>query len=43
MLINLKLQPPHLNHKIIKGLVQFREENGEFALGELNRCYHFDD
>ncbi len=23
---------------IKKGLVQFREENGEFALGELNLC-----
>ena len=30
-------------HELNKGLVQFREENGEFALGELNRCYHFDD
>ena len=27
----------------IKGLVQFGEKNGEFALAELNRCYHFDD
>jgi hypothetical protein len=26
-----------------KGLVQFRGENGEFALTELNRCYHCDD
>ncbi len=25
------------------GLVQFRGENGEFALTKLNRCYHCDD
>ena len=27
----------------VKGLVQFRGENGEFELAELSRCYHFDD
>ena len=26
-----------------QGLVQFRGENGEFALAELSRCYHCDD
>ena len=25
------------------GLVQFREENGEFALATLSRYYHYDD
>jgi hypothetical protein len=29
--------------EIVEGLVQFRGENGEFALTELNRCYHCDD